>query len=151
VMCGRRSLWAAVGLLLLSAPVPAVAQMAVLTAAVTTDGSGDATDYTGDTAGLLRAIRYVPDETTPLDGGADITITDTATGLELLTVTNLGTSAREFHPRVFTVNSVGAVALYAAGGVSVLTELPVAGTIQVVTASGGNARSGTFYIFVQGR
>lgn len=132
-------------------PSQAAAQMVVHTVAITTDGSGDATAYTPTGAGFVQAIRYVPDGSTPLDAGADLTITDNVTGLGILTITNIGTVARDLHVRVYTVDTTGVSALYAAAGQPVLDRLPIAGAIKVVVAQGGATKSGTLYVYVGGR
>jgi len=148
-----RMVWRVLIAVVVLAALPrlAAAQVVMHTVTVTTDGSGDVTAYTPTTVGVVLAVRYVPDVTSPLDTGADVTITDGVTGLQVLAVTNMGPSARDFLPRAFTVNTLGASALYAASGTSVLDTIPVANAIQVVVAQGGSAKLGTFYIYVQGR
>ena len=144
----RQWLWVAAILWLM--PAWASAQMVVHSVAITTDGSGDATVYSPPTFGVVAAIRYVPDATTPLDNGADITVTDNGTGLQVLTQTNLGPGNREFWPRAYTVTTTGTVATYD-GTRNVLDLVPVAGAIKVVVAQGGATKSGTLYFFIQGR
>ena len=144
----RRLLLAAV---LFWLPSTASAQVVAHTVTLTTDSGGDVTAYTPTTFGEVLAVRYVPDASTPLATGADITLTDSVTGLQVLAITNIGLSARDFLPRAFTVDSTGANALYAAAGSNVLDRIPVANPIKVVVAQGGNVRSGTLYIYVQGR
>lgn len=117
--------------------------------AITVNASGDATAYTGHVSGLVRAIRYVPDGSTPLDTGADITITADVSGLAILTVTNLGTSAVSFAPHQAVVSVANASALYAAGGTAVTAPIPVSDErIKIVVAQGGNAKLGTFHVYV---
>lgn len=132
-------------------PSVASAQMVVHSVSVTTDASGDATVYSPPTFGTVVAIRYVPHATTPLDGTADITVTDNGTGLPILTITNTAIVARTWFPRAFVVSTTGADALFAASGTNVLDLVPVAGAIKAVIAQGGNAKSGTLYFYVQGR
>ena len=132
-------------------PGPAAAQMVVLTVSLATDGSGDQTVYTRPTFGRVVAVRYVPDATDPMDSTSDLTITDDATGLQLLTITNVGVSARDFLPRSYTVSSTGVNALYAAAGESVMDLSPVAGAIKVVVAQGGASNEGQLFIYVEGR
>ncbi len=129
----------------------ASAQVVMHTVSITTDGSGNATVYTPSTYGYVVAIRYVPGASTPLATGADITVTDNVTGLAILTVTNMGLLAREFAPRMEIVNSVGAFSAYAAGGVNVLDQFPVAGAIKVAVVQGGATATGTLLIYVAGR
>ena len=93
--------------LLACLPAAAAAQMVVHTVSLATDGSGDQTVYTRTTFGRVVAVRYVPDATDPMDSGSDITITDNGTGLQVLAVTDIGTSARDFWPRAFSVTTTG--------------------------------------------
>lgn len=131
-------------------PAQVSAQMVVHTVSVTTDGSGDATVYSRETFGTIAAIRYVPDGSTPLDTAATLTVTDNSTGLQALAVSSLGTAARDFWPRAFTMTTTGTVATYD-GTRNVLDLVPVAGAIKVVVAAGGATTSGTVYVYVQGR
>lgn len=135
----------------LARPSLAQAQIIAHTVAVTTDGSGNATGYTPSTFGLVRGIRYVPDPSTPLSASATVTITENVTGLNVVTLTGIGPTARDVYPRVFTINTTGTAALYASGGLPVLTEIPVAGPVKIVIASGGVTTSGTFYVYIAGR
>lgn len=116
---------------------------------VTVDASGNATAYTGHVTGLVRAIRYVPDGTNPLDTGGDVTITADASGLPILTITNIGTSAASYAPQQAVVSVANAAALYAAAGTAVTAPIPVsAERIKLVVAQGGNAKTGVFHIYV---
>lgn len=131
---------------------PAAAQIVRLTVPVTTDANGDVTVQTRTVFGVVLAVRYVPDVTSPLDTGADITITAEQSGLPILTITNLGTSAVQSYPRAATATVLNAAALYAAGGTAVLDRIPVADeAVTVVVADGGNAKLGTFYLYLEGR
>lgn len=121
------------------------------TVAITTAADGSATAYTPVVSGYLRAIAYVPHASTPLDTNADVTITANTSGLALLTITNIGLSALSIHPRAATVGVTNVAALYAAAGTAVNTEIPVADeAIKVVVAQGNSAKSGTFYVYVDG-
>lgn len=141
----RASLFAVV----LCLPAVAEAQVIVHTVALTTDSSGDVTAYTRTTRGTVLAIRYVPDATTPLATGADLTVTDNVTGLPILTYTNIGLGAREWTPRTMAVTTTGAVATFD-GTRNILDLIPVANAIKVVIAQGGATKSGTLYIYVLG-
>lgn len=132
-------------------PAPAAAQMVVHAVAVTTDGSGNATAYSPSTYGVVVAIRYVPAAVSPLASGATLTVTDNATGIQVLAVTSLGVgSGRDFWPRAFVMNTTGTAATFD-GTRPILDLVPVAGAVKVVIASGGAAASGTVYVYVQGR
>ena len=124
--------------------------MTRLIVAVTTDASGDVTAYTDQQVnGEVVAIRYVPPGASPLDTGADVTITGTDSGTPILTITNLGTSAVSMAPRQATVTTANAAALYAAAGTAVNDRIGISGEkIKIVVAQGGNAMSGKFHITI---
>lgn len=123
-----------------------------LAVAVTTNGSGAATSYTTPVSGLIHAIAYVPDGTSPLDTGADIVVSGHTSGMAILTKANIGTSAVQWHPRVGTAAVAdGSALLYAAGGAAVCDKIPVASeAVKIVVANGGDTLSGTFYVFIDG-
>lgn len=118
--------------------------------AITTDASGDATAYTLAITGAVHSIRYVPDGTSPLDTGADVTITGETSGFPVLTEANIGTSAFTRSPRQPThKNSDGSALLYAASGEPVETAIILANErIKVVVAQGGNTKSGTLTFII---
>lgn len=109
---------------------------------ITTTAGGAATVYSAPLTGLLHALTYAPGT---LDTGADLTITDEATGAALLTVSNAGTSGVTWMPRGATVDTSNAASLYAAGGEPVEDRLPVVGRVKCVVAQGGNAKTGTLW------
>lgn len=117
---------------------------------LTVNGSGDATVYSGQPAtGEIMQIRYVPDGSTPLDTGADLTITAEGSGLAIATLTNIGTSAVQWAPRQATHSTAGAAALYAAAGTAVNDRIGIADErIKVVVAQGGASKTGVLYIWV---
>lgn len=117
---------------------------------LTTDASGNATVYSAKpVTGLVQQIRYVPDGSSPLATGADLTITGEVTGLAIVTLTNIGTVAVQWAPRVATSDITGAASLYAAAGTAVNDRVAIAGErIKVAVAQGGNTLTGTLYIWV---
>ncbi len=117
---------------------------------LTVDASGNATVYSDRLAtGVVAQIRYVPDGTSPLDTGADLTITGEVSGLPIATLTNIGTSATGWAPRQATHSTAGAAALYAAAGTAVNDRIAIAGErIKVAVAQGGVSKTGTLYIWV---
>lgn len=121
-----------------------------LIVSVTTDASGDVTGYTDQQVnGEILAVRYVPPGASPLDTGADVTITGADSGTPIITITNLGTSAVSYAPRQATHSVAAAAALYAAGGAAVNDRIAIAGElIKIVVAQGGNALTGKFHITV---
>lgn len=115
---------------------------------ITTNGSGDGTGYTDVVDGLIQAIRYVKDGSTPYDNGVDFTITTETSGQAVLTATNVAASAT-YQPRAATVDVTNAAALYAAGGTAVNDRLPVgAERIKIVVAQGGDTKSGRFHVYI---
>ena len=123
-----------------------------LAVAVTTTSLGAATGYTTPVSGLIHAIAYVPDGTSPLETGADIVVTGHTSGMAILTKANIGTAAVQWHPRVGTAAVAdGSALVYAAGGSPACDKIPVASeAIKIVVTDGGNVLSGTFYVFVDG-
>lgn len=115
---------------------------------VTTDASGDGTGYTGVVDGLIHAIRYVADGTSPYANTADFTVTTEASGQAVLTATNVAASAT-YQPWAATVDVTNAAALYAAGGTAVNDRLPVgAERIKIVVAQGGASATGRFHVYI---
>lgn len=117
---------------------------------LTVNASGAATVFSsGPVTGEIRQISYTPDGSNPLDTGADLTITGEESGVPILTITNIGTSAVTFAPRQATHTVASAAALYAAGGVAVLDRIALGGErIKVVVAQGGVSMTGTLSIAV---
>lgn len=117
--------------------------------AVTTDASGDFTGYSGVVQGRVLQIRYIPDGSSPLDTGADVTITAEDSGVVVLNQANIGTSAYTVAPRQASHDTAGAASLYAAGGEPVETPILVAQErIKLVVANGGDTLSGVFHLYV---
>jgi hypothetical protein len=116
---------------------------------ITVDASGNGTGYTPIVTGLVRAIRYVPDGTSPYATGVDVTVTGETSGIAIVTITNAGTAAVDVYPRAAVATTANAAALYAAGGVAVLDLIPIAGErIKIALAQGGNATTGKFHLFI---
>lgn len=111
-----------------------------VTAAITTDASGNATVYLGTRLrGRVHAVHYVKGT---LDAGTDIVLTGETTGMPILTDSP---SADEwYYPRAFA-NAVttGAAGTAAQEDVHVLNE-----RIKVVVAQGGNAGAGSIEAFI---
>ena len=114
---------------------------------ITTDASGNATTISEQVCnGEIWDVQYVPTGT-PFDATADLTITGAITGKAILTLTNLAAAATH-HVRAAVVDTAGAARLYAAGGTAVADRIAVSEPIKIVTAQGGNAKTGTVYITV---
>lgn len=120
------------------------------TVAVTTNGSGAATEYTSVVTGCVAQVHYIPDGTAPLDTGADLDITLETTGVIVANHDNIGTSA---FTRVYlqaTHAADGSASLYAGSGEPVEAPICVANDrLKVVIANGASTKSGTFYIWVK--
>jgi hypothetical protein len=115
---------------------------------VTTAADGSATAYTPRLSGVLYAVHYVPDGTTPFDNTADFTITDEATGQSLVSRTNVS-AAFVANPRVPTADAAGTAALFASGGTAVQDRIALANSrVKIVIAQGGNVKKGVFHVLV---
>lgn len=117
--------------------------MQVLTVSIATDASGDFTITAPSSGGLLKQVRYVVDGSDPLATGADLTITDTKTGANILTMANIGVSSFTRLPREFVANPADGVV-----SSTNVTEIPIHNEITVTIAQGGNTKVGTVHIWV---
>jgi hypothetical protein len=112
------------------------------------NASGAGTGFTPVVDGCVRAIRYVPDGSTPYDTNAIVTITGEASGIAIVTITHVGTSAVDIYPRAAVASVADASALYAAGGTAVTDLIPVAERIQIAITAGGVSMTGVFHVYV---
>lgn len=99
--------------------------------------------------GLFRQYRYVPHASTPVDTGGDLDIAGAQSGFVYANHDNIGTTAFQKLPRYATHDETGAASLYAAGGEPVEGLMSVAEPVTVTIANGGNAKSGTLYIWIE--
>jgi hypothetical protein len=109
---------------------------------VTTASDGTATAYTDQINGLISQIRYVK---TDFANGVDFTITAEATGETLWAENDVNASATRA-PRQATHSTAGVASLYAAAGQAVNDMIAVSGRVKIVIASGGDTKTGTFYV-----
>lgn len=119
--------------------------------AVTTDSSGNASVLSDFPAmGRILQIRYTPDGTTPLDTGADLTVTLNESGVGVVTKANIGISALTLAPRQpVHLSTDGSAALYAAAGTAVLDFIYAAGErLKVAIAQGGDTKSGVLEFLI---
>lgn len=116
--------------------------------AVVTIADGSATAESPPLTGRLIDIQYVKHGTTPFADGVDFTITGKSSSRTLWAESNVNASAIRA-PRQATHGTDGAAALYAAGGSAVMDHICLADEpVQIVIASGGDTKNGTFYITV---
>lgn len=116
------------------------------TIAVTTAADGSATAYSEVFTGKISQIRYVK---TDFATGVDFTITLEATGETVWTQLNVDATAT-VAPRQATHSTAGVAALYAAAGSAVNDKIAAASDrLKIVIASGGNAKTGTFYLVTE--
>jgi len=119
------------------------------TISVTTDSSGDFSINTGPVIGRVVQYRYVPDGTSPLATGADLTIEGATTGISVASQSNIGTSAFTKAPRQGATAQDGSALLYASGGEAVPVPIIVIGEqLSITIAQGGASTAGTIYIWV---
>ena len=114
---------------------------------VTTDENGDADVNSPVLSGKLVSIRYVKDD---FASGVDFTITAETSGETLWAEEDVNASATRY-PRTQLHSTAGADALYAAEGEAVLGKIALSqDRVNIVVASGGDTKSGTFHITVDG-
>lgn len=116
----------------------------LLQANVLTDGGGNFIVTLPSGGGLLRQVRYIVDGVSPLDAGADITITESGTGVNLLTMANISTSSFTRLPREFAANPADGVV-----STTNVDAIAVHGSITLVVAQGGAAKIGTVYVYIE--
>jgi hypothetical protein len=115
------------------------------TVAVTTAADGSATAYSPYLSGYIHQIQYVK---TDFADGVDFTITAEATGETIWTESNVNAAAIKA-PRQPTHSNVGVAALYAAGGTAVNDRIALSrDRVEIVIASGGDTKTGSFTILV---
>lgn len=104
---------------------------------ITTDASGDATAFSNPIEGTVREIRYA---FTDFAATADFTITDNDTATSLWTESNIAQVSTIRRPIVqaHDTNGVAVTGVY--------TEPVVTGTVKIVIAQGGAAKTGTFRV-----
>lgn len=107
---------------------------------VTTNGSGVASVLSGVIQGAIVAVAITHGD---LDSGADITVTEEATGEQIAVLTNVAASSKKY-PRVPIHDNTGAAI---SGG---YTAPIVSGKLRVAVAQGGAGKTGTVTAYVDG-
>jgi hypothetical protein len=116
---------------------------------IVTNAAGAFTGYTQPVDGHIWQMRYIPDATTPLDTGADFTVTLEGTGVAVYSESNIGTSAFTKAPRQATHTTAGVAAVFAAAGEAVLEPVQVSRErIKLVVAQGGASKLGKLHFWV---
>lgn len=117
---------------------------------ISTDGSGDDTEYTAVVTGCVLQVKYTPGAS-PIDTNGDLDITGEVSGVVIANHDNIGTSAFTKVYLQATHGVDGSASLYAAGGEPVEALICVANErIKVVIANGAASKTGDFYIYVGG-
>lgn len=112
-----------------------------------TDASGNATVYSENVTGELRAIVWVKPGSGGITG-ATFAVTNETTGETLLSVSSVSASAN-YYPRGATASTANAASLYASGGTAVNDRLVLVNDrIKLVVSSGGNTLTGTMYFIL---
>ena len=115
------------------------------TVALTTAAGGGVTAYTTPVNGRILGLVYTK---TDFDNGVVFLITTETTLQTLWSETGVNASTSRV-PRQATHTSLGAAALYAAGGSAVLADVwAVNERVKIVIASGGNAKTGSIAVVV---
>ena len=114
---------------------------------IETNAAGDGTGYTPIVNGAIVSVQYVKDD---FDNGVDFDVTAETTGQVIWDQDNVNASATVC-PRQPTHSTLGAAALYAAGGAAVLDKICLDNErVKIVVAQGGNTKGGTFNVTVEG-
>lgn len=112
---------------------------------ITTNGSGAGTGYTDEVVnGYIHQIVY---DKTDFDNGSTMTVTGDRTGTAIWAESNVNADAVRM-PRTQVCGPTGTALTY--DGTRIVAE-PVAladERVKVVVASGGDTKTGTFYIVV---
>lgn len=111
----------------------------------TTAGGAVAAHDLGAAYGRIVAIGY---DAGDMDTGADITLSDKASGASILVITNAGTSDLWYRPSAVVRDSAGVAVSAAATAVDINRDIFVFGTLQLTIAAGGASKSGEFYVVV---
>jgi len=98
--------------------------------------------------GHLRQYRYVPHASTPVDTGGDLDLVGAQTGFVYINQDNIGTTAFQKVPRYATSDETGTASLFAAAGEPVEGVMAVAEPLTATIASGGDAKKGTLYVWI---
>lgn len=107
---------------------------------ILTDGAGAATVYSPACDGTVMAVRAILG--TLASGAVDIVITDSASGMAILTITNLAADT-DYFPRGAAVSPANAAITNS------FVPIPVSGSIKAVVAQATAAKAGTLHYWVE--
>jgi hypothetical protein len=115
--------------------------------AITVTATG--TGYSPYFSGFIESIQYVKDGSAAYSDGVDATITLDVTGESIVTLTDMNASTI-VKPRAATHSVAGAAATF--DGTRPVLDRVAAGRdrVKVAIAQGGNAKTGTFIVTVDG-
>jgi hypothetical protein len=114
---------------------------------VNTNESGDAQVFSPVLSGKLISFTYVKDD---FADGVDFVITSESAGETLWSEEDVNASTSRY-PRAATAATDGSAALYAADGEAVNDLIAIADDrVSIVVADGGDTKSGTFHITIDG-
>lgn len=118
---------------------------------IVTDGSGDGTGYTEIIPyGEIKQVRYAKAGSGNYSDGVDIVVSLNDTGVIVWDEDDVNASGTRCPQQASHLNTTGAAATYD-GTRAALRPIVVAGEkIKIVVASGGDTKTGTFYIWVGG-
>jgi len=118
------------------------------TITVTTDASGNATEYSPVVTGRIMTIIYTKPGSGGFDTGVDFSITTEDTGQDVWVEDNVDAS-KTISPRQPTHDKAGTASLYAGSGEPVEDYIIAASErIKVTISNGGDTKTGTFVIII---
>lgn len=116
---------------------------------VTTDASGDGLNYTPAVNGNIRSIEFVKPGSGGFETTVDFTITLETTGRTVWGEENV-TASKTVNPREQIHDTAGTGLVYD-GSNKQVASIPVSNErIKIVVAQGGDTKSGTFRVIVEG-
>ena len=117
---------------------------------ITTSAGGGAEGFTRPLTGKISSIHYVKGGAADdLLSATDISITNETTGDAIWVENSAVSLTRTIAPKISSYGVNGIVALYAASGTGVLTDIVLTDDrVKIAATSGGNAKSGTFHVVV---
>lgn len=120
-----------------------------ITVTLTTDAGGDASERTPRIRGRVVGVRYVPTSGSEPATGADLTISGVTTGISVLAMVDIGTSALTRVPHQ-PAHALDGTALTYDATQPVTAPVYVAEELDVVMAQGGSAKAATVHLVVEG-